>query len=234
VGDAGVETSLFSPMAVGVEEAATQLRQTLSIQAEHFLFCFVGRLNKDKGLADIYASEKNYVSTDGGYKSAGRNMVGETHELYAPANYSSSGLTNPDVTVVTRTGETVNKPIRTGSLTLDDIKYLESQGYTGIANNIGDVVSASENVVWDPNILKSATKNVGFFDITNPNIYKSVLPYIIGTGAAGTLLNSNEQTVSPSYQEDVPGFKTGGSIELELTDKEIEEYKRQGYIVEEY
>jgi len=100
--------------------------------------------------------------------------------------------------------------------------------------NIRPLYDAREIVFPTNTQLKSAVGNVGFFDMTNPNIYKSVLPYIIGTGAAGTLLNSNEQTVSPSYQEEVPGFKRGGSIVLELTDKEIEEYKRKGYIVEEY
>jgi glycosyltransferase involved in cell wall biosynthesis len=60
---AGVETTHFSPMAVGVEEAATQLRQTLSIQAEDFLFCFVGRLNKDKGLAELIGAFKGLSPT---------------------------------------------------------------------------------------------------------------------------------------------------------------------------
>ncbi len=50
---AGVNTSYFSPTASGVAEAATQLRQALAITSDDFLFCFVGRLNKDKGLAEL-------------------------------------------------------------------------------------------------------------------------------------------------------------------------------------
>jgi glycosyltransferase involved in cell wall biosynthesis len=60
---AGVETTHFSPMAVGVEVAATQLRQALSIQTEDFLFCFVGRLNKDKGLAELIWAFKGLSPT---------------------------------------------------------------------------------------------------------------------------------------------------------------------------
>lgn len=50
---AGVDTAYFSPMASGVVESATELRKKLAIEAEDFLFCFVGRLNKDKGLAEL-------------------------------------------------------------------------------------------------------------------------------------------------------------------------------------
>jgi glycosyltransferase involved in cell wall biosynthesis len=60
---AGVETTHFSPMAIGVEEAATQLRKTLSIETEDFLFCFVGRLNKDKGLAELIGAFKKLSPT---------------------------------------------------------------------------------------------------------------------------------------------------------------------------
>jgi glycosyltransferase involved in cell wall biosynthesis len=55
---AGVDTSYFSPVAQGVTEAAARLRKSLSIAADDFLFCFVGRLNKDKGLAELISAFK--------------------------------------------------------------------------------------------------------------------------------------------------------------------------------
>lgn len=55
---AGVDTSHFSPIAAGVNEAAIHLRQELSIKAQDFLFCFVGRLNKDKGVAELIQAFK--------------------------------------------------------------------------------------------------------------------------------------------------------------------------------
>ncbi|UUZ74635.1 glycosyltransferase family 4 protein [Polaromonas sp. P1(28)-13] len=50
---AGVDTAYFSPVAPGVVEAASELRKRLAIGTENFLFCFVGRLNRDKGLAEL-------------------------------------------------------------------------------------------------------------------------------------------------------------------------------------
>jgi glycosyltransferase involved in cell wall biosynthesis len=50
---AGVDTEYFSPVACGVEEMATELRNRLAIEKGAFLFAFVGRLNKDKGLAEL-------------------------------------------------------------------------------------------------------------------------------------------------------------------------------------
>jgi glycosyltransferase involved in cell wall biosynthesis len=50
---AGVNTTRFSPVATGVAQSAAELRKRLGLGAEEFLFCFVGRLNKDKGLAEL-------------------------------------------------------------------------------------------------------------------------------------------------------------------------------------
>jgi glycosyltransferase involved in cell wall biosynthesis len=50
---AGVDTSYFSPNAFGVKRAGFQLRQSIEIDAGDFLFCFIGRLNRDKGLAEL-------------------------------------------------------------------------------------------------------------------------------------------------------------------------------------
>jgi glycosyltransferase involved in cell wall biosynthesis len=50
---AGVDTSHFSPMALNVDAAGIALRACLGIADGEFVFCFVGRLNKDKGLAEL-------------------------------------------------------------------------------------------------------------------------------------------------------------------------------------
>ena len=50
---AGVNTAYFSAVAPGVAQSAAELRKRLGLGAEEFLFCFVGRLNKDKGLAEL-------------------------------------------------------------------------------------------------------------------------------------------------------------------------------------
>lgn len=50
---AGVDTTHFSAIAMGIDAAASDLKARLSIDPEEFVFCFVGRLNKDKGLAEL-------------------------------------------------------------------------------------------------------------------------------------------------------------------------------------
>lgn len=50
---AGVDTTYFSAAAPGLVEAALALRQSLFVGPENFLFCFVGRLNRDKGLSEL-------------------------------------------------------------------------------------------------------------------------------------------------------------------------------------
>ena len=67
------------------------------------------------------------------------------------------------------------------------------------------------------NYLKSARGNNGMFDMTNPNIYKSVLPIGLGLGAT-------------QYKQ---GGTTNDYIELDLTPKEIKDLIAQGYVIEE-
>ncbi len=50
---AGVDTAYFCSNALGVEPAAETLRLKLGIDKKEFVFCFVGRLNKDKGLNEL-------------------------------------------------------------------------------------------------------------------------------------------------------------------------------------
>lgn len=50
---AGVDTSFFSPQVEGLLESAGELRKKLGIERAAFVFCFVGRLNRDKGLSEL-------------------------------------------------------------------------------------------------------------------------------------------------------------------------------------
>ncbi|MFS4551560.1 glycosyltransferase family 4 protein [Comamonas resistens] len=53
---AGVDTEHFSPEAVGVRAAAAELRARLKLEPQAMVFCFVGRLNKDKGVVELCAA----------------------------------------------------------------------------------------------------------------------------------------------------------------------------------
>lgn len=50
---AGVDTGYFAPAAPGIPEQAEQLKKSLRIEEDAFVFCFVGRLNRDKGLLEL-------------------------------------------------------------------------------------------------------------------------------------------------------------------------------------
>jgi hypothetical protein len=85
--------------------------------------------------------------------------------------------------------------------------------------------SANETVIPFSNRVKSAKGNI-LFDMTNPNMYKAMLPYIIpaglGVGAASQMQG----------QESNASFKEGGIVS-NLTKKEIDKLIKQGYIIEE-
>ena len=59
----------------------------------------------------------------------------------------------------------------------------KAYGYKGKDVNIDIMPGGDEYITKNPYIIKSAVGNVGFFDMTNPNIYKS----IVGALATGTL-----------------------------------------------
>ena len=50
---AGVDCDYFSPGHADVAAAASMLREQLAIGADTFVFCYVGRLNADKGLREL-------------------------------------------------------------------------------------------------------------------------------------------------------------------------------------
>lgn len=53
---AGVDTAHFSPEAAGVQTAAAELGARLKLEPQVMVFCFVGRLNKDKGITELCAA----------------------------------------------------------------------------------------------------------------------------------------------------------------------------------
>lgn len=54
---AGVDTEHFNPEAVGLDVAAAEIKERLNIMdPQAMVFCFVGRLNKDKGIAELFAA----------------------------------------------------------------------------------------------------------------------------------------------------------------------------------
>ena len=77
------------------------------------------------------------------------------------------------------------------------------------------------------NYLKSRVGNVGFFDMTNPNIYKSLIPYI-GTGYLGYKGLQGAGLLPEEPQQ----FDKGGIVS-ELSKKEINDLVAQGYIIED-
>ena len=74
--------------------------------------------------------------------------------------------------------------------------------------------------------LKSMWGNSGEFDLTNPNKFKALLPYLIPTGL-GVGAASQRQG-----QESNEEYKKGGVVS-NLTKKEIDKLVAQGYIVED-
>lgn len=59
---AGVDTSHFSKEATGIREQACALRAKLGIGDDCFLFCFIGRLNRDKGMVELIHAFKSLPS----------------------------------------------------------------------------------------------------------------------------------------------------------------------------
>ena len=53
---AGVDFTYFDKASPGVLEKADCLRETLGISKDDFVFCFIGRLNNDKGLSELAAA----------------------------------------------------------------------------------------------------------------------------------------------------------------------------------
>jgi hypothetical protein len=88
---------------------------------------------------------------------------------------------------------------------IDDVSSLWKNKNDGVitdhANYPYNDFNSTEYVTNIPTNIKSATGNNGMFDMTNPNIYKSVVPGAIGLGAASQIQG-----------QDIPQYQQGGEI----------------------
>ena len=119
--------------------------------------------------------------------------------------------------------------------TTDDIAaYMDRAGLDRVKiNNIVDGVHGDEIIHNHRlgNYLKSAVGNNGMFDMTNPNVFKTLVPAAGAAGAIG-LMGSQTESKEP-FSTFRPNYQAGGSIELELSPEEIQWYTDNGYVVEE-
>jgi len=112
-------------------------------------------------------------------------------------------------------------------------RVLEEQGIDkAIINNIedGKLGNILINNQKPGNYLKSMMGNNGMFDLTNPNIYKAIIPAV---GGAGLMLNNPGVLPQKNkYGGALNKFEKEGII-LDLSPAQIEEYRKGGYIVKE-
>ena len=96
------------------------------------------------------------------------------------------------------------------NVSTDDVAYyLEKEGLDNIQiknildGSFGDINISNQ---MPGNYLKSLTGNNGMFDMTNPNIYKALVPAAIGTGALQMFNDSYEEQSSrpPSERIGIP------------------------------
>lgn len=106
-----------------------------------------------------------------------------------------------------------------------DREILLSQGYDALITKPSSFYPEGENVLLKNNQIKSATGNNGMFDMTNPNIYKSVLPiagasYIATQGQeelpikqqGGTQYTENELAFIKELNQSTKKFQEGGRV----------------------
>jgi LysM repeat protein len=84
----------------------------------------------------------------------------------------------------------LNEQVKAGKISRDKLNE-----FTSLHNP-----KNGEVVIPFSNRIKSAVGNNGMFDMTNPNIYKAILPIGLGLGAASQM------------QEEIPQYKKGGII----------------------
>ena len=171
---------------------------------------YAGRYSKGNVLGP--ESDLNEYATDGVYQLA---YPETNNSLIFDANNSSweninlsslpeSNISDDLIALEKRKKEFASKYDQT--LKTDDIaSYVEKSGVDNITiKNINDSGFGDVSTVLHRpgNYLKSLFGNNGMFDMTNPNIYKSVVPGAIGLGAASQLNN----------EEEAPEYKQGGII----------------------
>lgn len=173
----------------------------------------------DKNSAKYYGSDKRIITPNDNNVNNGEPGIMEllynksNNSLEFPANFSKwdnidrSLLPSPHNVNIKNISHTENPKV----VTTDDLaRYTQDKNldYT-LINNINDGIPMSEEIIFNHkpgNYLKSKWYNNGMFDMTNPNIYKSLFPYI-GLGGAGTL-------VAKGLQENNQEHKYGGNMKL--------------------
>lgn len=53
---AGVDTGYFSPHAAHINKESRKLAERLELTGSEFIFCYIGRLNRDKGITELLAA----------------------------------------------------------------------------------------------------------------------------------------------------------------------------------
>ena len=145
----------------------------------------------------IYTSPDRYVAKSYSYKNMfdPNSKQGEIYELYVNSKNPGFVYKNNERVMPSGTAKDfargINNDIDKFNYDLLDVKK---------PGNHHEVVIPFNNTV------KSAIGNNGMFDMTNPNIYKSILPFVGYTGAAGAAVSQ---------------FQEGGTTEEELTPAQL-------------
>jgi len=166
--------------------------------------------SNDRGHPIVFTADKetarNYVGSvspfTGDYELASPDAIGGRvlFDMYHPKNNSNLIINNQGKSwrEISRNHFGENSPVRDlhntkGDFTsTDDIaKWMVANDKNSVRlNNIFDSYDAKFVDIVNHkqgNYLKSATSNNGMFDMTNPNIYKALVPGVIGLGAASQI-----------------------------------------------
>jgi len=152
-----------------------------------------------KKVAEGYAYPSNFVETKyGGWKTIDYKP-GEAEKLYPQSRvYSLYGnATNP-----LKVSKSDKRLIQKDFGRSNDDGFNE---YDAVIDN----TFSGEIMFRNPIQLKSAIGNVGFFDMTNPNIFKGLVPVVTATGAAAAGANQLNQ--------EAPQKRYGGRIKHQLS-----------------
>ena len=134
---------------------------------------------QDKG----YIKRDSYTGDQGIYftpsksrgKSYAKNTPKDDRELYQ----TYVNMENP------YTGK-IKGTFRKDQITNEQYEELLRNEYDGIIDK-NLFPYHRQTIVFDPKRIKSAVGNVGFFDMTNPNIYKGLVPTVLGGTAAAAI-----------------------------------------------
>jgi hypothetical protein len=150
---------------------------------------YKGRLNEDNTKGAVFTGDEESIKKSYApekiFKSASEKYRRGLHELYYPKSENSflldaqnSNWRNIDKKLLPENVQDISSKSRVST---DDIaKYVEKNdiAYAKI-KNVDDAGLIKEEIIFNHkpnNYLKSVWGNNGMFDMTNPNIYKSIVP----------------------------------------------------------